>query len=228
MRARTFAALMVALLFAWPIAAQEQRGSIEGVVKDSSGAVLPGVTVEARSSAGAVLSSTTDTEGVYRFPSVAPGTYEITATLQGFTPKKQARRQRRPRTDQEGRPGARAGGRRRIGAGHGRVAARRRQAERAADEHLARADRSAPEGPRLHDARHAGARAPTRKPSSAACRSTARAPARTATSSTASRPRTSSRASRARTSLPTSSRRSRSSRAATPRSSAAPPAASST
>ena len=81
---------MVALLFAWPIAAQEQRGSIEGVVKDSSGAVLPGVTVEARSSAGAVLSSTTDTEGTYRFPSVAPGTYEITATLQGFTPKKQA------------------------------------------------------------------------------------------------------------------------------------------
>ena len=48
MRARTFAALMVALLFAWPVAAQEQRGSIEGVVKDSSGAVLPGVTVEAR------------------------------------------------------------------------------------------------------------------------------------------------------------------------------------
>ncbi len=89
MRARTFAALVVALLFAWPIAAQEQRGSIEGVVKDSSGAVLPGVTVEARSSAGAVVSSTTDTEGVYRFPSVAPGTYEITATLQGFTPKKQ-------------------------------------------------------------------------------------------------------------------------------------------
>ena len=77
-------------MFAWPIAAQEQRGSIEGVVKDSSGAVLPGVTVEARSSAGAVLSSTTDTEGAYRFPSVAPGTYEITATLQGFTPKKQA------------------------------------------------------------------------------------------------------------------------------------------
>jgi hypothetical protein len=89
MRARTFAALMVALLFAWPVAAQEQRGAIEGVVRDSSGAVLPGVTVEARSSSGAVLSSTTDTEGVYRFPSVAPGNYEITATLQGFTPRKQ-------------------------------------------------------------------------------------------------------------------------------------------
>ncbi len=89
MRARTFAALMVALLFAWPVAAQEQRGSIEGVVKDSSGAVLPGVTVEARTNTGVVLTATTDTEGVYRFPSVSPGVYEISATLQGFTPKKQ-------------------------------------------------------------------------------------------------------------------------------------------
>src|SRR5215208_2278236 len=89
MRARTLAALMAVLLFASPVAAQEQRGAIEGVVKDSSGAVLPGVTVEARTSTGVVLTGTTDSEGVYRFPSVAPGTYEITATLQGFTPKKQ-------------------------------------------------------------------------------------------------------------------------------------------
>src|SRR3954469_21541441 len=89
MRARTFAALMVALFFALPAAAQEQRGSIEGVVRDSSGAVLPGVTVEARTNTGVVLTSTTDSEGTYRFPSVAPGTYDVTATLQGFAPKKQ-------------------------------------------------------------------------------------------------------------------------------------------
>lgn len=89
MRARTFAALMVALLFAWPVAAQEQRGSIEGVVRDSSGAVLPGVTVEARTNTGVVLTATSDSEGVYRFPSVSPGVYEVTATLQGFAPKKQ-------------------------------------------------------------------------------------------------------------------------------------------
>lgn len=89
MRARTFAALMVALLFALPAAAQEQRGSIEGVVRDSSGAVLPGVTVEARTNTGVVLTSTSDSEGTYRFPSVSPGTYDVTATLQGFAPKKQ-------------------------------------------------------------------------------------------------------------------------------------------
>jgi len=80
---------MAVLLFAWPVAAQEQRGSIEGVIKDSSGAVLPGVTVEAKTNTGVVLTATTDSEGVYRFPSVNPGTYEITATLSGFAPKKQ-------------------------------------------------------------------------------------------------------------------------------------------
>jgi hypothetical protein len=89
MRARTFAALMVALMFAWPAAAQEQRGSIEGVVRDSSGAVLPGVSVEAKTTTGVVLTAVTDAEGTYRFPSVAPGTYDVTATLQGFAPKKQ-------------------------------------------------------------------------------------------------------------------------------------------
>ena len=84
MRVRTFAALMVAVLLASPLAAQEIRGSIEGVVKDTSGAVLPGATVEAKSTTGAVLSTTSDTTGTFRFPAVAPGTYSVSATLQGF------------------------------------------------------------------------------------------------------------------------------------------------
>src|SRR5947208_7586507 len=88
MRSRIFSALLCALLFSWPAAAQEQRGSIEGVVKDSSGAVLPGVTVEARSAAGAVLSTTSDAVGKYRFPSVLPGTYEVSANLASFKPGK--------------------------------------------------------------------------------------------------------------------------------------------
>ena len=88
MRVRTLAALMVALLMAWPVAAQEQRGSIEGVVKDSSGAVLPGVTVEARASTGVVLTTVSDDTGTYRFPSVPPGDYVITATLDNFAPGK--------------------------------------------------------------------------------------------------------------------------------------------
>ena len=88
MRVRTLAALMVALFLASPLAAQELRGSIEGVVKDTSGAVLPGATVEAKTDTGVVLSSATDAGGTFRFPSVPPGMYEVTATLQGFAPGK--------------------------------------------------------------------------------------------------------------------------------------------
>jgi len=81
-------ALLVALLTAVPVAAQEQRGTIEGVITDTSGAVLPGVTVEARAANGAVVSTTSGSDGVYRFPSVAPGDYVITASLQGFRSEK--------------------------------------------------------------------------------------------------------------------------------------------
>jgi len=71
--------------------AQDTRGSIEGIVKDSSGAVLPGATVEARSpSLVGVQSTTSDASGIYRFPALAPGTYEVSATLSGFTTKKVA------------------------------------------------------------------------------------------------------------------------------------------
>jgi hypothetical protein len=79
---------MVALLMAWPVAAQELRGSIEGVVKDASGAVLPGVTITAQTANGAVVTTVTDDTGTYRFPSLAPGDYTITANLQGFAPGK--------------------------------------------------------------------------------------------------------------------------------------------
>ncbi len=78
-----FVALVAALLFAVPAMAQEQRGAIEGTVKDSSGAVLPGVTVQAQGAAGS-QESVTDENGLYRFPSLAPGRYQIVATLQGF------------------------------------------------------------------------------------------------------------------------------------------------
>ncbi len=78
--------VLVASLVAFPATAQEQRGAIEGVITDTSGAVLPGVTVEARSATRGVVSAVSDQNGVYRFPSLPPGTYEVTATLEGFTP----------------------------------------------------------------------------------------------------------------------------------------------
>ena len=86
---RTCAALFAVLLLALPAVAQEQTGSIQGVVKDSSGAVLPGVTVEARSpSAVGVSTAVTDANGIYRFPALPPGTYEVSANLQSFVPAK--------------------------------------------------------------------------------------------------------------------------------------------
>ena len=85
------AALICSLLIASsaPVTAQEQGGSIQGVVKDASGAVLPGVTVEARSPrVVGVSTAVTDARGEYRFPALPSGIYEITVTLQGFTTKK--------------------------------------------------------------------------------------------------------------------------------------------
>src|SRR5262245_28985454 len=88
MRMRYFAVLLAVLLCALPLAAQEQSGSIDGVVKDAQGAPVAGATVVAKSSRGMSLESVTDTTGTYRFPSVPPGRYEITANLTGFAPGK--------------------------------------------------------------------------------------------------------------------------------------------
>jgi hypothetical protein len=88
MRVRTLAALLGLCLLAAPAAAQEQRASIEGTVKDNTGAVLPGVTVDAKNlSQGGVATAVTDGGGYFRFPSLAPGAYEVTAKLSGFTPR---------------------------------------------------------------------------------------------------------------------------------------------
>jgi hypothetical protein len=88
MRVRTLATLLGLWLMAAPAAAQEQRASIEGTVKDNTGAVLPGVTVDAKNlSQGGVASAVSDAGGFFRFPSLAPGAYEVTAKLSGFTPR---------------------------------------------------------------------------------------------------------------------------------------------
>ena len=66
--------------------AQGGTGVIEGVVRDSGGAVLPGVTLSLQNQASGVTRTTvTDETGVYRFPVLQPGTYTLRAELQGFT-----------------------------------------------------------------------------------------------------------------------------------------------
>jgi hypothetical protein len=63
------------------------QSSLTGVVRDQSGAVLPGVTVEASSPAliEQVRSITTDAQGLYRISDLRPGPYTVTFTLPGFT-----------------------------------------------------------------------------------------------------------------------------------------------
>ena len=77
--------IAVALL-ALPAAAWAQS-SIVGIVRDASGAVLPGVTVEAASPAliEKVRSVVTDAEGRYRVVDLRPGPYTVTFTLPGFS-----------------------------------------------------------------------------------------------------------------------------------------------
>src|SRR5688572_5081080 len=74
-----------ASLFVFPLAAHAQ-GSITGAVKDTSGAVMPGVTVEVASPAliEQSRSAVTDSNGNYRIVDLPPGTYSVTFTLTGF------------------------------------------------------------------------------------------------------------------------------------------------
>jgi hypothetical protein len=80
----------VACLFLWltvlPASAYAQA-TLAGVVRDSSGAVLPGVTVEVSSSALIEKSrnAVTDGTGQYKLTELLPGTYTLTFTLGGFS-----------------------------------------------------------------------------------------------------------------------------------------------
>src|SRR4030095_10231016 len=79
----------ILLLMFWCADAHAQgsvQATIAGGVSDTSGAVLPGVTVEA-SSPGLIeksRSAVSDETGRYRITGLTPGTYTITFTLQGF------------------------------------------------------------------------------------------------------------------------------------------------
>src|SRR5678815_4323963 len=78
-------AVVVALCLLVPAAAWAQS-SITGVVRDASGGVLPGVTVEAASPAliEGVRSAVTDAQGIYKVVDLRPGLYTVTFTLTGF------------------------------------------------------------------------------------------------------------------------------------------------
>src|SRR3954462_901525 len=66
-------------------------GSISGTVKDPSGAVVPGVSVGAMNTVlGTEFNTVTDGQGLYTFPKLPVGKYNVTMTLEGFKPQKRA------------------------------------------------------------------------------------------------------------------------------------------
>src|SRR5262252_4323482 len=86
---RSRIAMLFVVALAWlalPATAHAQS-AFAGVVKDATGAVLPGVTVEASSPAliEKVRSVTTDANGAYKIENLRPGTYTLTFNLPGFS-----------------------------------------------------------------------------------------------------------------------------------------------
>lgn len=80
------AAAACSLVLLPTVSAAQTGSALTGVVRDISGAVLPGVTIEASSPAlieGARL-AVSDAQGVYRIVDLRPGTYRVSFTLPGF------------------------------------------------------------------------------------------------------------------------------------------------
>ncbi|MQA31746.1 MAG: hypothetical protein GEU82_18250 [Luteitalea sp.] len=76
------------LIAAAPARAQFDSGAVPGTVRDTSGGVLPGVTVTLlNTDTGIVLTRTTDDRGAYEFVTVRVGNYSVKAELPGFTPR---------------------------------------------------------------------------------------------------------------------------------------------
>src|SRR5262249_441652 len=72
-----------------PLHAQLTRGTILGTIQDPSGSVVPNATVKVVNKSTGVERSTTSNEaGVYRFPGIDPGTYDVSFTAPAFAVNK--------------------------------------------------------------------------------------------------------------------------------------------
>ncbi|MGH9159193.1 MAG: carboxypeptidase-like regulatory domain-containing protein [Vicinamibacteraceae bacterium] len=84
LRARALA-FGIAMLIAGPTSAQTTTGVILGTVRDTAGAVLPGVTVVAiNTGTNARSEAVADERGAYLIPQLPPGGYRLEAGLTGF------------------------------------------------------------------------------------------------------------------------------------------------
>src|SRR5690242_14552019 len=68
-----------------PVLAQNTRGSLGGTVVDGNKAAVAGAAVKAKSTTtGAEVSTTTDSQGAFNFPSLDIGAYDVTVEAKGF------------------------------------------------------------------------------------------------------------------------------------------------
>src|ERR1700733_10059289 len=85
-----FATLLIILVITSSAFGQAESGRIAGSVKDATGAVIPGSNVTLRNTATGVAQTTTsNAEGIFNFPVVAIGQYELHVTANGFNPYRQ-------------------------------------------------------------------------------------------------------------------------------------------
>jgi len=85
MTMRSLLAVACLLLFALVGFAQTDRGTITGTVSDATGAVIPGVAIEAKNvQTGAVYQAGSSETGNYTLAQLPAGTYELSAALPGF------------------------------------------------------------------------------------------------------------------------------------------------
>jgi iron complex outermembrane recepter protein len=76
--------ILVVLALAAPVSAFAQGASVKGLVKDSSGASIPGAVVKVVSEGGAATEAVTDGEGGFVTASLPAGAYRVEASLDGF------------------------------------------------------------------------------------------------------------------------------------------------
>src|ERR1700730_11631124 len=79
--------LFVLLLTCAPASAQNQNATVNGTITDPSGAVVPGAELTLKSlQRGTTAKATSGSDGLYSFPNIEPGTYELSAAAPGFRP----------------------------------------------------------------------------------------------------------------------------------------------
>jgi len=89
LKTRAICFVLITSLCAVPLLVGQgaDRGTIQGIVTDKSGAVVPGVTITIRNQATSVeMVMVSEGAGSYRFPALVPGNYYLRAELAGFTP----------------------------------------------------------------------------------------------------------------------------------------------